>query len=333
MDEHLLLSIIVTSFSTDRIRDIYELLDSVKSQTYANLEVIFVAENSRELEQKIKSYVIEKAIPNVRVVFNDDEPGLSAARNLGIQYANGRIIGFVDDDAVLFHDWAEETVRAYEGNSIIGITGPAFPLWEDESMAWFPKEFYWILSCTAWSDWNDEREVRNAWGMNMSFRREAFDQIGGFTPVFGLCNSNRTRWVDPPSEDVDFSIRATIQTGMRIMFVPGVRVQHRVYRHRTSLKFVMQRAFSVGYQRMALKKLYGGIEKKEENLLNQEHKLLKRIFTKLIPEIFRGFFTSPVITFRKFQITIITLLFVTFGFCFYILFNLFSRRKYVYRKQ
>jgi len=78
----------------------------------------------------------------LKVILNDGKYGLSTARNVGIKHANGDIIVFVDDDVLLCPDWAEKMVEAYKDNAIIGVTGPAFPLWEDASMAWFPKEFY-----------------------------------------------------------------------------------------------------------------------------------------------------------------------------------------------
>ena len=188
-----LLSIVITSYAKERFKDITVLLDSNQAQTYSRLETIFVIEKSAELFDQVKSYVEEKDIPNTKVVFNDGEPGASAARNLGIKQAKGDIIAFIDDDAVPFLDWAEEMVKTYEDESIIGVTGPAFPLWPDEHVAWLPEEFYWIIGCTAWADWDNITAVRNVWLQNASFRRESFrlagyldtklgpqDSLGGF---------------------------------------------------------------------------------------------------------------------------------------------------------
>ena len=57
MAEQPLLSIVVTSYTTERLNDIYELLDSVKTQTYSDIETIFVAERSTELCDKIKIHI------------------------------------------------------------------------------------------------------------------------------------------------------------------------------------------------------------------------------------------------------------------------------------
>ena len=174
MDNQPLLSIVVTSYTMGRFKDICGLLDSIKVQTYPNIEIILVAERSQELVEKIGMYVTEKSILNLKVLFNEREQGLSPARNLGIKYASGDIVSFVDDDVVLFPNWAEEMVKTYKDDSIIGVTGSALPLWEDKPLLWFPKEFYWIISCTAWCDWNEITSVRSVWGENMSFREEAF---------------------------------------------------------------------------------------------------------------------------------------------------------------
>ena len=48
MAKQLLISII-TSYDMDRLRDIFELVDSIKAQTYPNTETIFVTERSKEL--------------------------------------------------------------------------------------------------------------------------------------------------------------------------------------------------------------------------------------------------------------------------------------------
>lgn len=220
-----LLSLVITSYTTDHINDIYELLDSIKNQTYKNMETVFVAERSKELLQMVKAYIEEKAIPNVKVVFNDGEPGLSVARNLGIKYSIGDIIGFTDDDALLFPDWAEQTVKALQDDQAIGVTGSAFPLWEDASLKWLPEEFYWLISCIAWTDWKEKRVVRGAFGANMAFQREAFADGCLFSPNAGYTKGSQHQ---PVSDDLEFSLRVRKIYRKPIIFSPGPSVWHRV---------------------------------------------------------------------------------------------------------
>lgn len=205
------LSVVITSYTLDRLNDITELLDSLKTQTRNPDEIIMVVEKSVELHDRVKQYVEEKTAQNIQVVFNDGEPGLSAGRNLGIKEAKGDIIAFIDDDALPSPDWAEELVKTYRDDSVIGVTGPAVPLWEDESMAWFPEEFNWIIGGTAWyadSRSNGITPVRNVWGMNMAFRKEAFELAGVFSTKLGLNSDKGTL-----AEEDELSIRIRQKTG------------------------------------------------------------------------------------------------------------------------
>ena len=132
MSEPLLLSISTTCYTTERLKDIIDLLDSIERQTYNNIEIIIVVEKSEELLDLVKKYVLENIHRPSRVIFNDGEKGLSAARNLGYKNAKGTIVAFIDDDATLFPDWATETMKTYSNTSIIGITGPILPFWQGE---------------------------------------------------------------------------------------------------------------------------------------------------------------------------------------------------------
>ena len=306
MKDNPLLSVVVTSYTMHRLTDIFELLDSVAGQDYANIETVFVAERSLDLMSRVEEYVEQRSIPDVRVVFNNGAPGLSAARNVGIGEAKGDIIAFVDDDVVLFPDWAQEMVKAYADESVIGITGPAYPLWEEQSMSWFPKQLYWVFSCTGWSDWTESREVRNAWGMNMSFAREAFDQCGLFRNEFGFHKG-------PIAEDNEFSMRVRRITNKRIVYSPHMKLWHRVHRYRLSYRFIRERAYWIGRSRRNLKRLYSERDS-EADLLDAERGLLKRIVVGLVPQTLRDSFRHPILGWRKLSVTAVALAFVALGY-------------------
>lgn len=307
-----LLSIVVTSYTTDRLKDIFELLDSIKSQTYQSIESIFVAERSQELYERVREYGEEQSIPNLRVIFNHDKPGLSAARNLGIQEARGDIIAFVDDDVVLFSDWAEEMVKTYEDESVIGVTGPGFPLWEDKSLNWLPEEFYWLTSCTAFTGWSEElKAVRSAWGMNMSFRKEAFDYCR-FSGTTEQITGEQEAWEGRLGDDANFSINLRLKTGRLIMYNPCARVQHRVYAYRLNMKFIRGTAYWQGYIKALFRKKYR--DDSDTRALIREYALLRRILLNLGPRIAGGFFCSPKVAWKRFALTITVLFYVALGY-------------------
>ena len=319
------ISIITPSYTMDRFKDITELLDSIQAQNYKNIETIIVAERSPELAESIKNYTQRKGYSNTIVLFNQGEWGLSSARNLGIGQASGEIIAFVDDDALLLPGWAEETARAYaEDSSIIGFTGPILPLWEDEVMNWFPREFYWIFSCTYW-DWTEPTEVRNGYGTNVSFRRKAFDQYGLFKTNLGIKGYGKSGWQGLGGEETEFSLRVKRQTAERIVYHPNIKVKHKIYRYRFSNSFIRKRAYWEGQAKAMFNKLY---RSGDEEILSTEHELLHRIFSKLIPSSTKLLFSQPKIALRQLWVTKLVLVCVAAGYLNYNLRNLRPARRY-----
>ena len=319
------ISIITTSYTMDRFKDVAELLDSIQAQSYKNIETIVVAERAPELAEKIRNYTQEKDYPNVLVFYNQGEWGLSSARNLGIGQASGKIIAFVDDDALLFPDWAEETAKAYaDDSSIIGLTGPILPLWENESMSWFPREFYWIFSCTYW-DWAKPTEVRNGYGTNISFRREAFDRCGLFKTSFGVKGYGKSGWQGLGGEETELSLRLKQRTGRRIVYHPNIKVKHKVYRYRLSNSFIRKRAYWEGQAKAMFNKLY---RSDNEEVLSTEYELLHRIFFKLVPVSLKLLFIHPAVAFRRLRVTILVLACVAAGYLNYNLRNLCAIKRH-----
>jgi glycosyltransferase involved in cell wall biosynthesis len=322
-----LLSVVITSYTMDRLKDIVELLHSIRVQTYSNIEIIFVAERSKALLEEIQRYATDNTATNMKVIFNDGEMGMSAARNLGIKNAQGDIIAFVDDDALPSPDWAEEIMKTYEDVSVIGVTGPASPLWQNIAIDWFPNEFDWILGCSGFSGILQEKDVRNVWGMNMSFRREAFDSCGLFLTTLGAKGGGGGLGTQKfASEETEFSIRVRRKTGKRILFNPKTNVQHRVNKHRLTASFIAKRAYSEGYTKAMLKRYYRDKDSGDK-LLSVEYKLLKQILLNLVPRILRMFFTRPTVAYRQLRVVIIALSSVSFGYLTYFTQHVFVPQK------
>jgi len=301
-----LLTVVITSYTTEHINDVYELLDSIINQTYKHIETLFVAERSRELYEAIKTYANEKAMPNIKVIFNEGKPGLSVARNLGITHANGAIIAFIDDDAVPFHDWGESIVKTLVNDSAIGMTGSAYPLWESDSLKWLPEEFYWLISCTAWTGWKEKHIVRGAFGANMAFKKDAFKSGCLFSPNAGFSEGHRDK---PISEDIEFSLRVRKMTGQNIVFDPDARVWHRVVKRRLGLGFVIQRSHHIGCTRRILRKYYAT----ELGSYDQERSVLQGMY-RLLLSIPKEFFSKPILAWKKLSITCTILVAAAIGY-------------------
>lgn len=314
-----LVSVIITSFSVGRMNAVSALLDSMKAQSYPNLETIFIAEGSRHLYDQARSYGEKTGVRNFVMLFNDGNPGASAARNLGVRHARGDIIAFLDDDTVAAPDWAEELVRTYqEDDTIVGVAGSAEPLWEDSRMDWFPVELYWIIGCTGFLGWKAITETGHAPTMNASYRREALEMAGLFRTVLGIQRGNwseaLTKWREVGGEDGELSMRVRRATGKRIVHNPKVRVLHRVSKSKLALGAIAQRSWAVGREKRMFRKLFSSGERK---VLHGELSTLRHILTRLLPDIFGHLLKNPVIAWRKALVTGVSLCFAGLGFCMF----------------
>ena len=307
------ISFIVTTYSLARLDDMKAMLDSVNAEHHDDVETVIITEKSPELTDKLQKYIVEKGYANMRVLFNTGEQGLSPARNLGVAHARGEIIAFVDDDALLVPGWVEATLKTYrDDSSVIGATGPVLPLWEQPSMDWFPREFYWVFSCT-YLDANSPIEVRNGYGTNISFRREAFEKAGEFRSSLGCKGRGTGGWQEPGAEELDFTLRVKQLTGKHIMFDPAIKVQHRVYKYRFTTKFIARRAYWEGYGKSIMRRWYPDT-KKSCGVLSVEYGLLGRILFHLLPRILVRLFRHPTVAIKQFYIAALVLCCVAAGF-------------------
>ena len=76
-------------------------------------------------------------------------------------------------------DWIACLVDVYEETDAIAVGGDVWPNWQGKRPDFFAEEFYWLVGCVKPGFAEDGEEVRNTYGSNISYRREAFLEIGG----------------------------------------------------------------------------------------------------------------------------------------------------------
>ena len=94
---------------------IKECLDSLKKQTFKNFEIICINDGSTDETQRVlETYALK--FPKYKII-NQENKGLSIARNNGLKEAVGEYIYFVDSDDVLkentLWDFTGSYIKAY----------------------------------------------------------------------------------------------------------------------------------------------------------------------------------------------------------------------------
>lgn len=94
-----LVSIIIPCYNVEEY--VSQCLDSVITQTFKNIEIICINDGSTDSTPAILKDYVNK--DNRIKVLNQNNSGLSAARNFGVQHSTGDFLMFVDAD-----DWLEK---------------------------------------------------------------------------------------------------------------------------------------------------------------------------------------------------------------------------------
>lgn len=111
-------SVIIPIYNTETF--IARSLQSVINQTYKNLEILVVNDGSCDRGPEIVKEFAEKD-HRIRLLWQDNA-GVAAARNLGIQHAKGAFIAPIDADDIWFPNNIARQVEAMEkGGSEVGV--------------------------------------------------------------------------------------------------------------------------------------------------------------------------------------------------------------------
>jgi GT2 family glycosyltransferase len=240
-------SVVICCYTEDRWDDTLAAVASVRSQTPPPGEVVVVVDHNEKLLDRL-----QHELPGVVVVPNTEQQGLAGARNSGVVAASGRVLAFLDDDAVAAPGWLARVTAAY-GDRVLGVGGGVRPVWPVRRPRWFPEEFDWVVGCSYRGLPTTPAGVRNFIGANMSLRREAFDVAGGFAHSLGRVGRHPAG-----CEETELCIRATRSfPGTTLLYVPDALVEHRVTPDRTRWSYFRRRCFAEGISKAVVARLAG----------------------------------------------------------------------------
>jgi O-antigen biosynthesis protein len=178
-------------------------LDGLSALDYPDFEVIVVDDGSRD-----GSAAIAAEYP-FRLIRTPNR-GLSNARNVGLAAATGDIVAYTDSDARADPNWLTYLANSFCSTSHAAIGGPNIPPAGDgliaECVANAPGGPVHVLL--------SDTEAEHLPGVNMAFRRDCLEAIGGFDPQY--CAAG---------DDVDVCWRL-LEKGWSMGFSPSAVVWH-----------------------------------------------------------------------------------------------------------
>jgi glycosyltransferase involved in cell wall biosynthesis len=242
------LSVVVCSYNGEA--SIRRCLDALSAQTiHQDLEVIVVDDGSADRTGHVA------LAHGASVIWHPVNRGLAAARNTGLRAAAAPIVAFVDDDCEPEPEWAQRLLACYGGREgVTGVGGPVVPVAPDGFMAGYlqrhnplrPLEldlarsdklgyrfFLYLRRQWAAGEAHGQRDVYAFVGANMSFRKDAVIDAGGFDERFRF-----------GAEEGDLCRRlGRLFPASRLVFTPQARVVHHF---EPSLRDTLRRSRSYG---------------------------------------------------------------------------------------
>jgi len=114
MSIHPTVSVIIPTFN--RSQYITEALDSVLDQTFTDYEILVIDDGSIDNTKEVLTHYMNK----ITYIYQENQ-GVSAARNTGIQHAHGKYIAFLDSDDMWLPIKLEKQVAILDEHSDIAL--------------------------------------------------------------------------------------------------------------------------------------------------------------------------------------------------------------------
>jgi GT2 family glycosyltransferase len=204
-------------------------LRSLEKLHYPDYEVILVDDGSTDATP-----AIAKRYSYIRY-HRQTNHGLSYARNVGMELADGDIVAYTDDDCFADEDWLYFLVAKLLDSDASGVGGPNL----------LPTHDGPVAACVSASPGTpahilvDDSRAEHVPGCNMAFWADRLRAIGGFDPVYRAAG-----------DDVDVCWRLQ-EEGEHIVYSPAAMVWHH---RRSTVKAYLKQQRGYGIAEALLKR-------------------------------------------------------------------------------
>jgi glucosyl-dolichyl phosphate glucuronosyltransferase len=213
------------------------LLDSIRSARVPDgvgVRTIVVDNNSTDATRSVVEHA-QPAWPGVLEYRFEPVQSKSVALNHGLSLVRADIVGMLDDDEEIDHEWFAVVARTFEDPKVDFISGPYLPRWGAPAPDWLPRDFPAVIG---WVD---------AGNRTLEYGRDYDGVMMGGNAVVRTAAGRSVGWYDASlgrvgtrggsgCEDVDFFERL-LQAGCRGYYVPALAIRHYIPPHRLTKRY------------------------------------------------------------------------------------------------
>ena len=128
-----MISFVVSSYNYEKY--ILKTLESIKSQTYRNFEIIIVDDCSNDNSCKIiEDFISENQDLKITLIKQSSNQGQMASMIRGLDIAQGQFVSFIDSDDILMPDYAKHHIRVHLQTSVAFTSCQIIEIGEDDEI-------------------------------------------------------------------------------------------------------------------------------------------------------------------------------------------------------
>ncbi len=234
------ISIIICTYNrVDNLNECFDCLSSQDITSSFGWEVLLVDNNSSDLTKQFTLDYAAKADFKLHYTF-EAKQGLSHARNHGVNYSNGEILIFIDDDIRVSKSWLQSIVKTFNTQQCDAVGGRIHIESPAKLPKWISPDMYGFLGYQDFG--NDLRPMDGykefPFGGNMAVKRTVFEKIGLFDTDMGRKGTGLKKEELFKGEETDFFHRLA-DVGGRFYYQPDALVLHKILAHQLKQQFFL----------------------------------------------------------------------------------------------
>lgn len=199
-------------------------LSSLLQTRYKNFEIILVDNNSNDDSLAVVKSHLKEFRGRLKVVSLKSNMGFAAGNNVGLSYAKGDYVLFLNNDTIVTSEWLSELVKTMKKSEEIGVAQSLLLLLNDKNHVESAGDFidYFGKTVRRGGDWpeysetySELEEIFSARGAALITRKDIIHEIGLFDPSYFATY-----------EDIDFCWRVRLR-GYKVFLAPKSIVYHK----------------------------------------------------------------------------------------------------------